>query len=291
MAEFAANDHRTTGYQPESQSRPRLCHLKRSRGKEEEEEQMPPPSAVSWFAASTLLGSHILRERTKPTAGYFLLKRLIDIVIALLLLMLVWPVMAIVAVLIAVDSPGPVLFCQKRVRSVQRRREDGQVWQPTTFTFYKFRSMVHNSDSKIHRDFVRAFIQGDRGGLGALQPADADARKLVRDPRVTRVGRFIRKYSLDELPQLWNVVKGDMSLVGPRPPLEYELEDYSDRHMRRFEGRPGLTGLWQVTARSSADFEDMVRLDIWYIDHRSLWLDLVILVKTPVAVLSCKGAL
>jgi lipopolysaccharide/colanic/teichoic acid biosynthesis glycosyltransferase len=114
--------------------------------------------------------------------------------------------------------------------------------------------------------------------------------KLVHDPRVTRLGRFLRKTSLDELPQLWNVLKGDMSLVGPRPSIPYEVELYEPWQRRRLETLPGITGLWQATARSASSFEESVKMDIWYIDHQSLWLDLKILLLTPLAVLSSRGA-
>jgi lipopolysaccharide/colanic/teichoic acid biosynthesis glycosyltransferase len=113
---------------------------------------------------------------------------------------------------------------------------------------------------------------------------------LTEDPRVTRLGKFLRKSSIDELPQLWNVLRGDMSIVGPRPPIPYEVEMYKPWHRKRLMAKPGLTGLWQVTARSSADFDEMVRMDIWYIEHQSLWLDLRILLKTPLSVMSMEGA-
>jgi len=235
--------------------------------------------------------SRWLRNYTEPSAAYRVAKRCLDCCVAIVLLVLFSPLMAMVALLIVLDSRGPVFFCQERVRSVQRPREVGGRRQPKTFTLYKFRSMLAGNDAKVHRDFVEAFIRNDRERMESTPAEGVCARKLTRDPRVTRVGRIIRKLSLDELPQLWNVIRGDMSMVGPRPALVYEIERYSFWQLRRLEAKPGLTGLWQVTARSSVDFADMVRLDIWYIDHQSLWLDLAILLRTPVAVLSCKGAL
>jgi lipopolysaccharide/colanic/teichoic acid biosynthesis glycosyltransferase len=125
--------------------------------------------------------------------------------------------------------------------------------------------------------------------MAALQGGDTEVRKLVNDPRVTRVGRFLRKISLDELPQLWNVLKGDMSLVGPRPPIPYEVQEYTPRQRRRLETIQGLTGWWQVTARSAAAFDKMVDLDIWYIEHQSFWLDLRILLSTPLVLVLGRG--
>jgi lipopolysaccharide/colanic/teichoic acid biosynthesis glycosyltransferase len=124
-----------------------------------------------------------------------------------------------------------------------------------------------------------------------MQGGDTQIRKLVNDPRVTRIGRFLRKSSIDEIPQFINVVKGEMSLVGPRPAIPYEVEMYKPWHCRRLETIPGITGLWQVTARSLVDFDEIINLDIQYIDQQSFWLDLKILIKTPKAVLFCKGAI
>lgn len=246
---------------------------------------------ANWPAKLLLPDSRRLSDRTEPSTVYRAAKRCLDCCVAIPLLVFFSPLMAIVALLIVLDSPGPVFFCQDRVRSVRRPREVGQQRQPQTFTLYKFRTMFVGNDAKVHRDFVQAFIQNDKQRMAFAGVEDNGARKLARDPRVTRVGRIIRKLSLDELPQLWNVIRGDMSMVGPRPPLVYEVERYSYWQLRRLEVKPGLTGLWQVMARSSVDFADMVRLDIWYIDHQSLRLDLAILLRTPVAVLSCKGAL
>jgi lipopolysaccharide/colanic/teichoic acid biosynthesis glycosyltransferase len=222
---------------------------------------------------------------------YFIGKRLLDVVLAIVLLILLAPVMLLVAILIKLDSAGPIFFTQERV-GARRRSEGGQMnWEIRIFPFYKFRSMVRDADPHLHRAFARAFIHNDGINMVALQNRATQVRKLVNDPRVTRMGRFLRQSSLDELPQLWNVLKGDMSMVGPRPPIPYEVELYEPWHGQRLAAIPGITGLWQVTARSSVDFDEMVRLDIWYIEHQSLWLDLEILLKTPWAVLTSKGAL
>jgi lipopolysaccharide/colanic/teichoic acid biosynthesis glycosyltransferase len=145
--------------------------------------------------------------------------------------------------------------------------------------------------SDVHRAYIAAFIKNDIAEMGAIQGQPTDVRKLVHDPRITRLGRVLRRSSLDELPQLWNVLTGDMSLVGPRPSIPYEVEMYQSWHCQRLRATPGITGWWQVTARSSADFDDMVKLDLWYIEQQSLWLDLRILLKTPMSVLSASGAM
>jgi lipopolysaccharide/colanic/teichoic acid biosynthesis glycosyltransferase len=185
-------------------------------------------------------------------------------------------VFVICAAVIYLDSPGPVLFRQQRI---------GLYGRP--FTFLKFRSMRVDADSAPHRQFATAFIQGK----AQPQPSDSgQLYKLVRDRRVTRVGHFLRRSSLDELPQLWNVLRGEMSLVGPRPPIPYEVECYRPEHLRRLTVKPGITGLWQVSGRSATTFEQMVALDVAYIRRRSLLLDLSILWRTvPVVLLRKDG--
>jgi lipopolysaccharide/colanic/teichoic acid biosynthesis glycosyltransferase len=204
-----------------------------------------------------------------------ILKRTIDITGSLLALVLFLPVFALIAVLVKLTSHGPVLFCQKRVGQHGR-----------LFKFYKFRSMYVDNDPAVHRDYVTKLIEGAKH---AQQPNGM--YKLVQDPRVTPLGRLLRKSSLDELPQFMNVLVGDMSLVGPRPPLPYEFERYRTWHKRRvLEVKPGLTGLWQVNGRSRTTFDEMVRMDLHYARTRSLWLDLRILLQTPAAMLSGNGA-
>lgn len=206
----------------------------------------------------------------------YLLKRPLDILGAVLALVLLSPLMLVTALAVKLTSPGPIIFKQHRL---------GKGGVP--FVFYKFRSMASNADDRIHREFVENLIKG----AGSAGGAPGTVYKMTADPRITRVGHLIRKTSIDELPQLFNVLKGDMSLVGPRPPLPYEAECYESWHLRRvLDLRPGLTGLWQVDGRSKVGFDDMVRMDLRYIRTCSLWLDLKILLKTVAVVLRCDGA-
>jgi exopolysaccharide biosynthesis polyprenyl glycosylphosphotransferase len=206
---------------------------------------------------------------------YPVIKRLIDVAVASALLTGLSAVLLVCAVAIKLDSPGPVFFRQRRV---------GERGRP--FTMLKFRSMRVDADQATHRQYAADFIRGQASRQGA---GEEKVYKLVRDSRVTRVGRWLRRTSLDELPQLWNVLKGDMSLVGPRPPIPYEVEHYQPSHMLRLAVTPGMTGLWQVRGRSNTTFEEMVALDLEYIRRRSLILDLRILLATIPAVLSTRG--
>ena len=241
-----------------------------------------------------------------PGPLYHAAKRTLDVFVSGLAGLVLSPLMLAIAVAVKADSDGPAIFRQERVGMQEDR--PGRP-EPKRFTFYKFRTMRHAASPELHRRYVQALIRGDEaemaevqrqakmettGGVPSATESDDDAsraRKLVYDPRVTRLGAFLRRTSLDELPQLWNVIKGDMSLVGPRPALPYEVEVYSDWHRRRLMAKPGLTGLWQVTARSAASFDEIARLDVWYVENRSFWLDLIILAKTPLAVLSRRGAM
>jgi lipopolysaccharide/colanic/teichoic acid biosynthesis glycosyltransferase len=205
-------------------------------------------------------------------------KRAIDLVGSGLLLLLLSPIFAIIALAIKLTSEGPVFFAQERL---------GQFG--TRFTCLKFRTMYTNNDPKIHREYVERFIAGkakeERNESGSV------VYKIMDDPRVTPVGRLLRKLSFDELPQFWNVLCGEMSLVGPRPPVAYEFRVYDIWHRRRvLEVKPGVTGLWQVSGRSRTSFDDMVRLDLRYSQSWSLWLDLKILAATPRAVFTGDGA-
>jgi lipopolysaccharide/colanic/teichoic acid biosynthesis glycosyltransferase len=205
---------------------------------------------------------------------YDAIKRGLDVVGSLLLLVALAPVLFLLGALVKLTSRGPVFFGQERV---------GQRMKP--FTVLKFRTMYVNADPKLHRDYVTDFIKKSNS-----QGPKADENtifKLTNDPRVTFAGRILRKTSLDELPQLWNVLRGDMSLVGPRPPIPYEVEQYKPWHCRRvLEAKPGITGLWQVTGRGRTTFDDMVRLDLRYVRTCSLRTDLKILLATPRAVIS-----
>jgi exopolysaccharide biosynthesis polyprenyl glycosylphosphotransferase len=206
-------------------------------------------------------------------------KRAIDLAGSLAALLFCLPLFAAIATAIKLTSRGPVLFRQVRLGQYGKK-----------FTFLKFRSMYVNNDPSIHEEYVKRFIAG---AAGIEQPGGDQEKvfKLTADPRITRVGRFLRRTSLDELPQFINVLKGEMSLVGPRPPVTYEVERYDLWHKQRLLAvKPGITGLWQVDGRSRVQFDDMVRLDIRYARSWSVWLDLKILMQTPRAVVSGSGA-
>lgn len=221
------------------------------------------------------LGSLMLDETSPAVASGYAGKRLLDLVGALAGLVLLAPVMAAVAVAVAATSPGPVLFRQVRL---------GRGGAP--FVFYKFRTMRHGADDAVHRDFVARLISEP-----GAQPETGTAFKLVGDPRVTPLGRFLRRTSLDELPQFFNVLRGDMSLVGPRPPIPYEARHYRAWHLRRLlQVKPGITGPWQVAGRSQVPFDEMVRMDLRYIAGCSLGLDLRLLLRTVGVVFSGHGA-
>jgi len=206
-------------------------------------------------------------------------KRGMDILGSSLMLLIFSPVLAAIALTVKLTSKGPVIFKQKRL---------GQFG--AEFNCLKFRTMYINNDPKIHREYVHRFIAG-KAREEEKDQAESVVYKITDDPRVTPIGRFLRKTSLDEFPQFWNVLRGEMSLVGPRPPVPYEFEVYDFWHRRRvLEVRPGVTGLWQVKGRSRICFDDMVRLDLRYSQTWSLWLDLKILLVTPFAVLAGNGA-
>ncbi len=205
------------------------------------------------------------------------IKRAFDLVAVTFGLILLAPVFIIIAILIKLDSPGPVFYKQSRIGEFGRQ-----------FQMYKFRSMHTDADPEIHKAYVTWLIKEN------ISPEDkgdeSGSLKMENDPRITRVGKFIRKTSLDELPQLINVFRGEMSLVGPRPPLLYEVDLYQDWHKRRFEVPPGITGLWQVKGRNRVSFDEMVRMDLEYIEHQSIWLDIRLLLQTPRAVIQARGA-
>ncbi len=217
--------------------------------------------------------------RTKASRKLALgFKRAIDIAGSALALILLAPLFGLIALIVKLTSQGPVLYRQARLGHYGNK-----------FELLKFRSMRKDCDSRIHQEYVSKFIAGQvagQNGNGA-----SPTFKIQGDPRVTAVGKFLRKTSLDEVPQFWNVLVGEMSLVGPRPPLEYEFKAYSPWHRRRvLEIKPGITGLWQVEGRSRTQFDEMVRLDLKYARGWSLWLDLKILARTPAAVVSGDGA-
>lgn len=209
--------------------------------------------------------------------GILGIKRAMDIVVSLAVLLVCLPFLLVVALAVRITSRGPVFFRQQRVGQYGR-----------TFTFLKFRSMYVNNDHSAHREYVSRLIAGNAERVAVNGKSDG-VYKLANDKRITALGKFLRKSSIDELPQLWNVLVGDMSLVGPRPPIPYELAAYQTWHRRRLlEVKPGITGLWQVTGRSRVSFDDMVRLDLQYATMWSPWLDVKILFQTPAAVV--KGA-
>ena len=224
--------------------------------------------------------------------GYHLVKRVLDLLAATVLSLVAVPVMLMVALAIRIDGPGPILFKQERVRGRRIKVDGHREWQLETFTMYKFRTMHPTATDELHRRYIAAYLAGDEPAMAELRPGDdtGGTYKLSDDPRITRVGRPIRKLSLDELPQLWNVLTGQMALVGPRPPLCYEVADYEEHHLRRLAARPGITGWWQVNGRSETSFEEMMRLDLEYLDRRSLWLDIVIILRTLPAIVSTRGA-
>ena len=212
-----------------------------------------------------------VRELASDTA-----KRILDLAGSAAFLIAFSPVFLLVAAAVKLTSQGPVFFRQQRI---------GEAGRP--FLMLKFRTMQVNADPAIHQQYVENFITSS----GTSEPRANVVFKIVNDPRVTSVGHFLRRSSLDEFPQFWNVLKGEMSLVGPRPPLPYEVARYKGWHKRRLlEAKPGITGLWQVTGRSRTTFDEMVRLDLRYAQTCSIWTDVKILLATPRAVLTGKGA-
>ncbi len=204
----------------------------------------------------------------RADAAYRIAKRTLDIGVSLAVLILLSPIFLAVAVAIKLNSPGPVLF---------RGTVHGKDGRP--FTYYKFRSMVAGSDASKHKEFIRRYVAE---GWGHQDPGTGkEVFKLIDDPRITAVGRVIRRLSIDEFPQMINVLKGDMSIVGPRPPVPYEYELYDDVKKLRLQVKPGITGLNQVRRRSQSTFEEMYEDDLKYIRTRSFWLDLKIMAKTP----------
>ncbi|OQX95732.1 hypothetical protein B6I21_03885 [candidate division KSB1 bacterium 4572_119] len=231
--------------------------------------------------ALPVIDTLLLNQPLLPGFSIFLskfLKRAIDIVFSLSLLILLAPLLIVVATLIKIGSPGPIIFSQSRIG-----------YKGKQFNFYKFRSMYQGSSTQVHKNYVEKLIQGNVDEINNGSNDDPHF-KIKDDPRITRIGKFIRKTSIDELPQLWNVLKGELSLVGPRPPIAYEVKVYQNWHYRRMhEVKPGITGLWQVSGRNKTTFSEMVRLDIQYLENWSIFLDIKILLKTVRAVFNAEG--
>jgi len=205
-------------------------------------------------------------------------KRALDLIAASIGLVLAAPIAAILAIMIRVSSPGPVLFSQRRIGRNGKE-----------FVLYKFRSMNVGNDDTCHREYIKLFIEGRDDELKKLQ-GPKQLYKMTADDRVTFVGKILRRTSLDELPQLINVLKGEMSMVGPRPHLGYEVDLYKDWHRRRLDGMPGITGWWQIHGRSRVRFDDAVRMDIWYLEHQSILLDIRIMLRTITKATVGRGA-
>ncbi len=203
-------------------------------------------------------------------------KRALDIILAIMFLIILSPVLLAAAILIKITSEGPVLFIQERVGL-----------NTTRFKFIKLRSMRTGVDQNIHKEYAEALIRGLRSHVNI---GNETVFKMPYDMRITPVGKIIRKLSIDEIPQFLNVIKGEMSIVGPRPPVPYELKFYNDREKRRLLVKPGMTGLWQVTGRSTTTFERMVAMDLYYISKWSIWMDIEIIFKTFSAIFDVNKA-
>jgi lipopolysaccharide/colanic/teichoic acid biosynthesis glycosyltransferase len=215
----------------------------------------------------------------------FVVKRALDLIGAAVLLVVLSPLFAIVGLAIKLTSSGPVFFVQDRIgakRSVEHGRER---WESTVFPAFKFRSMYADTNQSSHKEYIKGFVNGD-----VVENETGPKFKMTSDPRVTPAGAVIRRTSIDELPQLINVLRGEMSLVGPRPVPTYEIEDYSSWHFERFNALPGITGYWQIYGRGRVPFEEMMNMDIYYVRNGTLWLDLKLLLLTLPAVISTKGA-
>jgi len=227
--------------------------------------------AFSNVDMTTFEGIPVIELTQKNKVFNLLIKRVMDIIISLLLLLILLPFFLIIALIIKIDSSGPVFFLQERVGRNGKK-----------FKMFKFRTMYKDNDERIHKEYVTKLIKEGKKDESGIY-------KIKNDPRITKIGKFLRAFSLDEFPQLINVLKGEMSLVGPRPPIEYEVENYDEWHKRRLSVKPGMTGMWQVSGRNRVGFEDMVLLDIYYVENFNIWLDIIILLKTIPAVIKREG--
>lgn len=214
-------------------------------------------------------------EKTRMRNISLIIKRVFDFFFSSLAIMLLAPFMGLLIILIRAESPGPAIFKQIRVGKGGR-----------LFTMYKFRTMRAGVDQTVHKEYVSKLITENV----KLEDLTTNSMKMDKDNRITKLGYFLRKTSFDELPQLFNALHGDMSVVGPRPPIPYEVALYKEWHKQRLEVLPGLTGLWQVKGRNQVSFDDMVRMDIEYIQNRSLWMDVAIILQTFLVPVTGKGA-
>lgn len=208
------------------------------------------------------------------TNRYLPVKRVFDFCFALFAILLFSPIMLAIALGIRISSPGPILYRQKRIG------KDGM-----PFIMLKFRSMQVSNNPDLHQEYVQNLINHN------LSPLDLgkNSLKIIGDPRITGIGKYLRKYSVDELPQFFNVLKGEMSIIGPRPPLPYEYEVYKEWHKQRLTALPGITGLWQVMKHNTVSFDEMVHIDLDYIRSMNLWMDLKIILLTPIEMIRGKG--
>lgn len=238
---------------------------------------------TDWYQESVPISTSLL---TKGRNGYYFLKRVLDLVIVIPASIILAPVFIIIAIMIKLDSPGPIIFKQTRVGVKRRSYKATTVWDPIEFTCYKFRTMSHNSDPSVHQNYIVDFVEG------RVKPSKNNNAqyKLFNDSRITHIGRILRNTSLDEFPQLLNIFYGEMSLVGPRPDVPYAVRHYKKWHHERLTALPGLTGLWQTKGRSKVTFDEMVQMDIEYIHNQSILLDIKILILTIPAVLMGRGA-
>ncbi|MCI0856040.1 MAG: sugar transferase [Chloroflexi bacterium] len=203
-----------------------------------------------------------------------MLKRLIDVCLSTVALIVLLPLLAIIALLVRIDSPGPALFRQERIGKGRKQ-----------FTVFKFRTMHHNVDDRLHREAFERVANGVRTKMSNGK----QVFKSNEDPRITRLGKFLRTSCVDELPQLFNILRGEMSIVGPRPALEWELTYYQDWHLRRFDVKPGLTGPWQVHRAEAENLDDMLRMDVEYSDSPSVWQDIRLIALTVPAIVRERG--
>jgi lipopolysaccharide/colanic/teichoic acid biosynthesis glycosyltransferase/GGDEF domain-containing protein len=242
-------------------------------------EGRPPASGMSGAGAR----AWALYADLKNEGVYYdysgLVKRVVDVIGAIVGILLFMPAILIFAIAIKMTSRGPVFFKQERIGFMGQK-----------FMLFKFRTMYHGCDDETHKTYVKNLIKNQMEKC-EKEESEKKVYKIENDDRITSVGRFLRKSSMDELPQFYNVLRGDMSLVGPRPPIAYEVGEYQTWHLRRvLEAKPGITGLWQVKGRSRTSFDEMVRMDILYVNNRSLWLDIKILIQTCLVVMNGKGA-